>query len=629
MRALFARPAFATIALVLVVGLVYAPGLEGDFAFDDGHVIIDNATLDLADWRPQTLLDAAFSTATGPLLRPLSMISFALNRTWFGADPFSFKLTNVALHACNALLVLVLLRRLLPHVAPSLPAPRIALLAFAVSLAWAVHPINVGTVLYVVQRMTLLASTFMLLGLIVYLEGRMAMANGRPFPRRHAVAIMACLVLGLAAKETAILLLPFVLLIDLTLFDGGRRYGRRLAVAGGACVLVFALAAVLAPRAVYLDYGSRPYDLLERLLTQCRVLWHYLGSIVWPDPRQLALFHDDLVVSRGLFEPPSTLPALLGMATLVAVAVGRRPRWLAFGAGWFLVGHLLESTVFPLELMHEHRNYFAVLGVLLAGALGLEAWRGAAPSWRLGLGAVLVLALALLGWQRAVLWGDPLRQMAVEAHHHPGSPRSHYEFGRIAVETGSARGDAALIAQGMASIERAAQLSSSPLLPLSSLLKLAVNAADQAAIDALLTRVETQPVRRRAQVLKLVIECQVKGPCRADPATVMRLAGLALPADGAMNAARAAAVEWLAIYYLRVLGDSEAGIGMLREVVAERPGDEEQVLRLAEALAANGREAEAAGLIAGLRQSLPWHAAISARPWLRRLRAAAALAEAP
>ena len=108
---------------VLTVG-VYWSGLHGDFAFDDYHVIVDNPTLDLANFAPATLLDAAFSTETGPLLRPFAMLSFAVDRTLGGPDAFHFKLANVVLHLLNAALLLALLCRVLPRLAPaSRPVP--------------------------------------------------------------------------------------------------------------------------------------------------------------------------------------------------------------------------------------------------------------------------------------------------------------------------------------------------------------------------------------------------------------------------------------------------------------------------------------------------------------------------
>ena len=621
LRNLSAR--FAPAVLMFFVIGVYAPGLTGDFAFDDFHVIVQNNTLALPNWQPETVLDASLSSATGPLLRPLSMFSFALNRTWFGPDPFSFKLTNLALHALNALLVLALLRRLLPELLPQLAAPRTALLVWGVALAWALHPINLTAVLYAVQRMTLLATTCMLLALLVYVQARAAMRAGERFSRTAVIAIGGLVALGLAAKETAILLLPFALCIEAHVFrfGGDRRRARQVGAAVVGLLVIAMGLALVAPTALGLDYSVRSYTLAERLLTECRVLWHYLGMIVWPEPGKFALFHDDIVVSKDLWTPLTTVPAVLGVATLAFAALRGRPRWLAFGAAWFLAAHLLESTVFPLELMHEHRNYLGVLGVLLAGGIALEGVRGLSPAIRTAIGATAVLVLALLTWQRAVLWSDPLQQMTFEAEHHPLSPSIHYDLGRLQIERGGAVGDADLIARGHASIARAAKFSSWPLLPLTTQLKLAINAADDAAVDAAFERIAEFPPGFSARVLKFLVQCQVDGLCRAEPGPVMRLAELALGTSASSDEPAESAVEWLAVFYLRLLGDADAGLALLRDVVADYPQHLALRMRFVEALAANGRMTEATAELAALRRAMPWHVNISNRPLYRRLRA--------
>ena len=100
------------LGLVAAIFYVYWPGLNGGFQFDDYKVIVQNPTLSLTEVTPTTVLDAAFSTNTGPLKRPLSMLSFAASERLSGLEPRAFKLANVALHCANALLLFALLWRL-------------------------------------------------------------------------------------------------------------------------------------------------------------------------------------------------------------------------------------------------------------------------------------------------------------------------------------------------------------------------------------------------------------------------------------------------------------------------------------------------------------------------------------
>ena len=100
-------------AVLVATAIAYYPGLHGPFLFDDNPNIADNPALRLGSLSPHELLRAAFSSHAGLLYRPISMLSFAFNLYFFGANSFSFKLTNLIIHLINALLILWLTRRLL------------------------------------------------------------------------------------------------------------------------------------------------------------------------------------------------------------------------------------------------------------------------------------------------------------------------------------------------------------------------------------------------------------------------------------------------------------------------------------------------------------------------------------
>lgn len=158
----------------------------------------------------------------------------------------------------------------------------------------------------------------------------------------------------------------------------------------------------------------------------------------------MTLYHDGVLVSSGLLSPWSTLPAVLGILALGAGAIMARRilPWLAFGVLFFLGGHALESTVIPLELVFEHRNYvpsFGLLaGVALQAAVGIhESTFRLQQAVLLGFG-VLVAAMGLLTYQRASLWGDPPRLLATSLALQPHSPRvqfnAAYVFGQRCLE---------------------------------------------------------------------------------------------------------------------------------------------------------------------------------------------------
>ena len=106
-------PWLAFAAILLVTAAVYLPGLYGDFVYDDVSFVVGNprvqvTTLDLGDW-----VAAAFSFPSGTHQgRWLCMLSFAANHYLTGLDPFWFKLTNLAIHLINGVLLFLTLKAL-------------------------------------------------------------------------------------------------------------------------------------------------------------------------------------------------------------------------------------------------------------------------------------------------------------------------------------------------------------------------------------------------------------------------------------------------------------------------------------------------------------------------------------
>jgi hypothetical protein len=176
-------------------------------------------------------------------------------------------------------------------------------------------------------------------------------------------------------------------------------------------------------------YLHRDFTPWERLLTQSRVLFFYLGLLVFPHIRAFGLYHDDLALSTGLLEPWTTLAGVVVWVVLAGLAlwgVRRRAIW-SFGLLWYLVGHSLESSLLGLELVFEHRNYVPSFGVLFAGAYYLIwALDRVAGTRRLAYPVVglLVVVLAFTTFTRASIWGDKVTLNLFTAKNHPESYRS-------------------------------------------------------------------------------------------------------------------------------------------------------------------------------------------------------------
>ena len=616
-----ARTALAAGLLVALVVLVYLPGLKGGFAFDDYHTIVQNPALELHSLRLDTLLDAAMSGVdTGPLGRPLAMLSFAVNRSLAGLAPWSYKATNLAIHALNALLVWSLIARLLPSLAPRVPQGA----AWLIAALWAVHPINLTSVLYVVQRMTSLSATFMLLTLLLYTSCRQRQLRNEALPTAWPLACLSLALLALLCKEVALSLPLYLLLIEACVLRSGRA---PLSGASRAALMVVAVGVLAAGIGYFLHdiapgYAGREFTPSERLWSEARVMFAYLRLLVLPAPGAYALFHDDIALSRSWLTPPDTALAVVALVVMSALIFARRARqpYLAFAWGWFLLGHVLESSVIPLELMHEHRNYLPGLGIV--AALTLAVTDGLSNTARPPLGRVCaILAMAVLSGvtlSRAALSADPLQLAETELAHHPLSPRLWYEAGRLRVATANA--EPARHAAGIAALERAAALAPIKTLPWSALLKTAIEDQDQATVARLIPIIVAEPRETVGEeIFRDLVICQGYGQCRHDAEPVQGL-GLALLArEGRSPRSRQHLLEWLAVFYARLLADPAAAITILQDLVAARPLDLSLKTRLAEAYDSAGQHTQAVQLARQVRASLPWNSVFMQRPLRSRV----------
>jgi hypothetical protein len=178
--------------------------------FDDFPNIVDNAALHVtwqSNW--QEWLAAMFSSPASELQRPLAMLTFAINHAITGLDPYWMKATNVGIHLLNAWLVFGLSRVLLDASQEDgirRPSSRGNIQAFWISGAWALNPINLLAVLFIVQRMESLCHTFVFAGLWMYLAGRRRLSKSGSGLALMGTGLIGGTVLGMAVKESAALL---------------------------------------------------------------------------------------------------------------------------------------------------------------------------------------------------------------------------------------------------------------------------------------------------------------------------------------------------------------------------------------------------------------------------------------
>jgi len=183
--------AVAWVLIVICTTILYWPGTSGSFIFDDFQNISNQSAVQAESITWSSLKEAAGAFPSRFTAgRPLATMTFAIDHARAGGlDTRAFKQTNLLIHAFNVLLVLALVYQILRY-SQAVPgrltsaldaADAKLLLAWAaiLTLLWAIHPLQVSTVLYAVQRMEMLAVTFTLLALISYGYGRQRQIRGQ------------------------------------------------------------------------------------------------------------------------------------------------------------------------------------------------------------------------------------------------------------------------------------------------------------------------------------------------------------------------------------------------------------------------------------------------------------------
>ena len=622
-------------AALAITAIVYWPGLQGGFLFDDYPNIVDNQGVQPHDASLPSLVRAALASPASEFKRPLASLSFAANYLATGIDPYWMKLTNLVLHLLNGLLVFLLTKLLFQSVSTE-DQPRYSdVAATLVAAGWMLLPINLTAVLYVVQRMESIANLFVLLGLIGYVTGRRRMLApavtpspvsrggvGRGHFSSDTRGLTLCLIsitvptaIGILAKETAVMLPLYALLIEWTLFrfykpqepivllqEGSAMTWRRdfrviclfllVLVTPMVIGLAWLLPGILRPE----TWAARDFTLSTRLLSEARIVVDYVTWTLLPTPDALSFYHDDFQISTGLLTPWTTLVSIATLAALVAMALWLRSHrpLVALGIALFLGCQLLTGTILPLELIYEHRNYFASFGLLLAITPLLAVPRGqpfALP--RHVLLAGLLLCWTVLTAMTAYAWGNPLRLAEDLASRALQSPRAQYELGRTYIIYSHYDPASPFTSLAYAPLEKAAALPDSSILPEQALIFMTARMRlplKDTWWDSMIAKLKAhRPGVQDESSLGALTQCARERRCDLPTERMIQafLAALSHPNPSARLLATYGDYAW------NVLDDHALGERMTADAVRASPNEPAYQITLTRMLAAQGYKAEA------------------------------------
>ncbi len=470
-RSLPGSARFQACAMLLILAfglLLYGHTLLFPFVFDDYIYLVDNPLM--KDWRSFVWRGdfAAFANysknlgldpdlSTNLILRPVTYFTFYLNYLLDGMQPRGFRAVNIAIHCANALLLFGLVSRLLrtSRKNGALPARSADFIGLSAALLFLVHPLQIESVTYVVQRFTSLATLFYLLTVLTFLRANNA--ADRRVARRWRIFSVASLVVGMFTKEflftAPVMLLCLDWLVMGTPFKTAFRrilpYGLSLPLIP---ILIFLIAtaqnaghaSLSATLNITKGAGHESY---YYALTQLSVVLTYLRLILLPRGLNLDW---DFPLTTSLLHGPALGSALLIAALLGGAACWYR-RWghdvrhalLCCGVLWFFVTVAIDSSIVPLpDLMCEHRSYLPSVGILCALACGADLLRTAYCQQSLCRYALLalmgagILALATATNLRHQVWHSEIDIWKDTASKSPQKFRPWFNLGPAYFEKG-------------------------------------------------------------------------------------------------------------------------------------------------------------------------------------------------
>lgn len=390
---------------LLLCGVLYFPAITGGWFLDDyQNIVLNDSIKNLS-----VSLEESFTR------RGISYLSFAVDYSLWGIDPRLSRMVNIFIHFCNSLLVVALCREIAGRKRTGI--------AVVVGMVFLCHPLQTSAVNYVVQRMSLLSALFALCSLLLLCRYFKETETGA---RTQQILMLCCAVfagiLSVLSKENTVLIFCLVPFIAWVLGKGCMRKGWFFVTVVYVVVpLVAVMGYLLDENSIlggmdgvtfYQDTGATFYAALQNhdylrlryLLSQGETFWIYLKLVILP--LQQAMDYCWPIPEMGFhLLPIFTLGFLVGVWVLLYKKRNKYPLGF-FGFHWVLFFTAVESSVFPLDPIFEHRLYLLMVGICLIVVEQISARvknRGA-------LVVIMVVTISFyvsLSWQRNAVWGGP------------------------------------------------------------------------------------------------------------------------------------------------------------------------------------------------------------------------------
>ena len=395
--------------IAVIVFALYAKTLNGAFIFDDRNNIADNPHIRLTQITLPGIYSAIHDSPTSN--RPLANLSFALNYYFHRYHVVGYHAVNIIIHIINGMLLYFFLKTTLATPAIRSNADKYGWVPYLSAIIWLVHPIQAQSVSYIVQRMNSMAAMFYILSILLFASGRLIEDRHKRILLFSGSLVSGILALG--SKEISATLPFFIFLYEWFFFQDLKSNWIKkkvpLVIAMGVLLILISIIYFKGNpvEKLFAGYATHHLDMIQRTLSQFRVVIFYITLLIWPHPSRLNIDHD-FPPSYSLLDPISTVFAIVAILTLLGLAffLAKKERLISFCILWYLGNLAIESSVIGLELAFEHRNYLP--SMLMAFMVVQLSFRFVKPKW---LTAMMLLAVATIFaiWtvERNDVWRTP------------------------------------------------------------------------------------------------------------------------------------------------------------------------------------------------------------------------------
>jgi len=320
--------------------------------------------------------------------------------------------------------------------------PNSYFIALLATVLWAINPIQTQAITYIVQRMASMAGMFYIMSMYFYLKGRTS-ANELSRIAHYFFCFVAA-ILAFGSKENAAMLPISIFLFDLFLIQGLAKENIKknsliflILILIPVALALFLKGPSIFSANIFSGYEGRGFTLSERLLTEPRIIIFYITLLLYPMPDRLSITHD-ISISHSLMNPPTTIIAIFTILAIFVVAIIKSKRYplISYCIFFFFLNHIIESTIFPLELIFEHRNYipsmlvFVPITILIARGIRFFSYK---RSMQIVIYIFVILVLVGQGhssFMRNFTWKTEEGLWLDAIDKYPDMSRAHHNLGR-------------------------------------------------------------------------------------------------------------------------------------------------------------------------------------------------------